>query len=321
MTQHTTPATRATVRIGDRTLGPGHPAFLIAEIGINHNGSLELAKRLVDLSADAGADCVKFQMRDMKALYRQGDGSSAGEDLGPQYTLDLLSKFSLTNAELFEAFDHARARGVEVMCTPWDRPSVDALVGYGLPALKIASADLTNHDLVSYAAATGVPLILSTGMSSEEEIVETARLVRESGTPFVMLHCQSTYPAPFKDVNLRYMARIGELAACPVGYSGHERGFHVPLAAVALGAAILASALPDSSGRPAAPPAASPSAWATPRCAPAGRRTGWSPTSICSTSRPRSSTRRDGSPCSACCARYARTETSPWWCAATTSSR
>lgn len=239
MTQHTTPATRATVRIGDRTLGPGHPAFLIAEIGINHNGSLELAKRLVDVSADAGADCVKFQMRDMKALYRQGDGSSAGEDLGPQYTLDLLSKFSLTNAELFEAFDHARARGVEVMCTPWDRPSVDALVGYGLPALKIASADLTNHDLVSYAAATGVPLILSTGMSSEEEIVETARLVRESGTPFVMLHCQSTYPAPFKDVNLRYMARIGELAGCLVGYSGHERGFHVPLAAVALGASVI----------------------------------------------------------------------------------
>lgn len=239
MTQHTTPATRATVRIGDRTLGPGHPAFLIAEIGINHNGSLDLAKRLVDVSADAGADCVKFQMRDMKALYRQGDGSSAGEDLGPQYTLDLLSKFSLTNDELFEAFDHARARGIEVMCTPWDRPSVDALVGYGLPALKIASADLTNHDLVSYAAATGVPLILSTGMSSEEEIVETARLVRESGTPFVMLHCQSTYPAPFKDVNLRYMARIGELAGCLVGYSGHERGFHVPLAAVALGASVI----------------------------------------------------------------------------------
>ena len=131
------------------------------------------------------------------------------------------------------------ARGVEVMCTPWDRPSVDALVGYGLPALKIASADLTNHDLVSYAAATGVPLILSTGMSSEEEIVETARLVRESGTPFVMLHCQSTYPAPFKDVNLRYMARIGELAGCLVGYSGHERGFHVPLAAVALGASVI----------------------------------------------------------------------------------
>ena len=221
MTDQTTPVTGTTVRIGERTIGPGQPAFLIAEIGINHNGSLELAKRLVDLSADAGADCVKFQMRDMKALYRQGDGSRAGEDLGPQYTLDLLSKFSLTNDELFEAFDHARARGVEVMCTPWDRPSVDALVGYGLPALKIASADLTNHDLVSYAAATGVPLILSTGMSSEEEIVETARLVRESGTPFVMLHCQSTYPAPFKDVNLRYMARIGELAGCPVGYSGH----------------------------------------------------------------------------------------------------
>ena len=141
MTEQTTSTAGTPVRVGERTLGPGKPAFLIAEIGINHNGSLELAKRLVDLSADAGADCVKFQMRDMKALYRQGDGSSAGEDLGPQYTLDLLSKFSLTNDELFEAFDHARARGVEVMCTPWDRPSVDALVGYGLPALRVDGND------------------------------------------------------------------------------------------------------------------------------------------------------------------------------------
>lgn len=227
------------LRIGEHVIGEGHASFVIAEIGNNHNGSLELAQRLVDLAADAGADCVKFQMRDMKALYRTADGSSAGEDLGPQYTMNLLTKFSLTNDELFAAFDYARRRGIEVMCTPWDRPSVDALAAYGLPAFKIASADLTNHDLLSYALATSTPLVLSTGMSTEAEIIEAAGLVRRTGTPFAMLHCQSTYPAPFKDVNLAYMDRLAEIADCPVGYSGHERGFHVPVAAVARGARVI----------------------------------------------------------------------------------
>ncbi len=227
------------LRIGEHLIGEGQPAFLIAEIGINHNGSVELAKRLVDLAVDAGADCVKFQMRDLKALYRGEDASSAGEDLGPQYTMDLLSKFSLSNEELFEAFDRARARGIAVMCTPWDRPSVEALAAYGLPALKIASADLTNHDLLTYATTTGLPLVMSTGMSTESEIRESAALVRRTGTPFALLQCQSTYPAPFKDINLRYMDRLAELGDCPVGYSGHERGFHVAVAAVARGAKII----------------------------------------------------------------------------------
>lgn len=228
------------LRIGDRLVGPDHPAFLVAEIGINHNGSVDLAKQLVDLAVEGGADCVKFQMRDMDALYRQGGGgASAGEDLGPQYTLDLLSKMSLTNDELFEVFDHAGRRDVAVMCTPWDPPSVDALVRYGIPALKIASADLTNHALLREAAGHGLPLIASTGMATEAEIRESADVLTAAGAPFALLHCQSTYPAPFKDVNLRYMQRIAELTGVPVGYSGHERGYHVPLAAVALGATII----------------------------------------------------------------------------------
>lgn len=226
--------------IGRRVVGPGHPTFLIAEIGNNHNGSLDLARQLIDFAAEAGVDCVKFQMRDMAALYRQGDASSsAGEDLGAQYTLDLLSKVSLTNDELFAAFDHARQHDIEVMCTPWDSPSIAALVDYGLPALKIASADLTNHELLREAGAHRLPLILSTGMATEAEIRESADVVRATGAGFAMLHCQSTYPAPFKDVNLSYMTRLGQITEVPVGYSGHERGFHVPLAAVALGASII----------------------------------------------------------------------------------
>lgn len=225
-------------QVGRHGVGQGHPSFLIAEIGINHNGSVSLAKELVDLAQTSGADCVKFQLRDMAALYRSGTGSE-GEDLGPQYTLDLLSRFNLSTEQLFEVFDHCRAIDIDIMCTPWDAPSVDALVEYGVPALKIASADLTNHALLTHAAASGTPLVISTGMSTEAEIRESVAVLKRSGTPYALLHCQSTYPAPFKDVNLSYLTRLAELGDCPVGYSGHERGIHVPIAAVALGATII----------------------------------------------------------------------------------
>jgi sialic acid synthase SpsE/sugar phosphate isomerase/epimerase len=226
-------------RIGGHEIGVGQPAYVIAEIGNNHNGSIELAKELVDLASAAGADAVKFQLRDMQSLYRQGSTSTAGEDLGAQYTLDLLRKFSLPAEALYEVFDHARSKGIEIMCTPWDIPSVKALVDYGIAGLKIASADLTNHELIRYAGTQGLPLILSTGMSQESEIIETANLLRELNTSYVLLHCQSTYPAPFKDINLSYMQRLSEIGQSFVGYSGHERGWHVPVAAVAMGARVI----------------------------------------------------------------------------------
>jgi sialic acid synthase SpsE/sugar phosphate isomerase/epimerase len=228
------------LRIGRHEIGPGHPAFLIAEIGINHNGSIDLAKRLVDLAADSGADAVKFQLRDMDALYRNSGGSTTqAEDLGPQYTMDLLARFSLPADDLFQVFDHARDRDVDVLCTPWDSPSIQALVDYGIPGFKIASADLTNHVLLHDAVSRGVPLIMSTGMSREDEIRESVALLRAGGASFALLQAQSTYPAPFKDVNLAYMDRLAEIGQCIVGYSGHERGFHVPIAAVARGARII----------------------------------------------------------------------------------
>ncbi|ROZ63038.1 acetylneuraminic acid synthetase [Kocuria soli] len=227
----------AELRIGEHAVGPGQPCFVIAEIGNNHNGSVDLARELVDRAAEAGAQAVKFQLRDMGALYRQT--GSAGEDLGVQYTLDLLTKFALPAPDLLPVFDHARDRGLAVMCTPWDSPSVKALADYGVDALKIASADLTNHDLLKDAGSHRLPMVLSTGMSREEEIRESVDLVRSLGVPFALLHCQSTYPAPFKDINLAYMDRLGEIGGCPIGYSGHERGIHVPVAAVARGAKII----------------------------------------------------------------------------------
>ncbi|UFN46570.1 N-acetylneuraminate synthase family protein [Nocardioides okcheonensis] len=227
------------LRIGRHVVAADAPTLLISEIGINHQGDVSLAKRLVDLSVEAGADVVKFQLRDMESVYRQGSSGSGGEDLGPQYTLDLLAKYNLEADQLFEVFDHCRDVGVDVMCTAWDPVSVDRLVDYGVPSLKVASADMTNHALLRHMAASGTPMVISTGMSTEGEIRETVDVVRSTGVPHAFLHCQSTYPAPFKDVNLAYLTRLAELTQAPVGYSGHERGFHVPVAAVALGARII----------------------------------------------------------------------------------
>lgn len=229
-----------TLQIGRHTVGAGSPALLIAEIGNNHQGDVDLAKRLVELAKDAGADAVKFQLRDLSSLYRQGDfASSDGEDLGPQYTMNLLAKFSLTPEEMIECLDHCKRVDIDAFCTPWDEASLQVLVDYGVPALKIASADLTNHALLRACAQTELPLLVSTGMSTEQEITASIDVLRRSGAQFALLQTQSTYPAPFKDVNLRYMDRLAELGECAVGYSGHERGFHVPVAAVARGAAVI----------------------------------------------------------------------------------
>jgi N-acetylneuraminate synthase len=226
--------------IAGRAIGPDAPAYVIAEIGNNHNGSVELAKQLIDLAAEAGADCAKFQMRDMASLYRNaGDADDASADLGAQYTLDLLSRFQLGDDELVAAFDHCKARGIQPLCTPWDEASLAKLEAYGMPAYKVASADLTNHPLLSAMAATGKVLLCSTGMSSEGEIAEAVALLRRHDAQFVLLHCNSTYPAPFKDINLAYLKRLERISGGVVGYSGHERGISVAIAAVAMGAKVI----------------------------------------------------------------------------------
>ena len=228
------------IRIGDRIVDEERPAFVIAEIGNNHNGSLDEALQLIDLAAEAGADCAKFQMRDMSVLYGdEVEGDDSSENLGAQYTLDLLRRFQLSDEALFTAFDHCRARGLVPLCTPWDASSVDKLEQYGLPAYKVASADLTNHDLLRHLARAGKPLICSTGMSTEAEVRQSIELLQRCGAQFVLLHCNSTYPTPFKDVRLAYMDRLREAGNCLVGYSGHERDIFVPVAAAARGAVVI----------------------------------------------------------------------------------
>ena len=228
------------LKIGEFELSTTGPVFVIAEIGNNHNGDPALARQLVDHAVMAGANCAKFQIRHMATLYRTtAANASADEDLGAQYVLDLLAKYQLTDAQLFEIFDYCKASGIEPLCTPWDLSSLATLESYGMAAYKVASADLTNHELLLAMARTGKPLLVSTGMSTEEEIIQAVDLLTARGAPFVLLHCNSTYPAPFADINLNYMERLKEISGRLVGYSGHERGYHVALAAVALGARVI----------------------------------------------------------------------------------
>lgn len=228
------------IQIGDFLISDDEPTFIIAEVGNNHNGDIRLAKELVDLAIQANADCVKFQMRDLSSLYsNQGKVGEATYDIGSQYTLDILNKFQLSNDELFQVFDYCTSKGILPLCTPWDLVSLSALEEYGLKAYKVASADFTNFEMLEGLAKTGKPLICSTGMSTEAEIKGSIELLRHLGQSFALLHCNSTYPTPFKDVNLSYLSHLKELAGTVVGYSGHERGFAVPLAAVALGARII----------------------------------------------------------------------------------
>ncbi|WP_265533175.1 N-acetylneuraminate synthase family protein [Pseudomonas saponiphila] len=216
---------------GDRT-------FVIAEVGNNHNGSLALAKQLVDASIEAGADCVKFQLRNREALYRRKADGSRAEDLGVEYIQDLLDKVELNVDEHRQIRAYCAEKGISYICTPWDEPSVDVLAGFDVPALKIASADLCNPYLIAKAATLGKPLILSTGMSLEHEIERAILQLRGLGVPFALLHCNSTYPAPESDIQLGYLARLRELHGL-IGYSGHERGTAISIAAVALGAKLI----------------------------------------------------------------------------------
>jgi N-acetylneuraminate synthase len=212
--------------------------FVIAEIGNNHNGSFERATQMVDLAVEMGADCAKFQMRQLDEVYRQRTLRKDGEDLGTEYVLDLLRRFELPVQQHQQLADYCAGKGILYLCTPWDQRSVDVLEGLKMPAYKVASADLTNLPLLDKLCSTGKPLILSTGMSLREEVQITVDFLNKRKAAFVLLHCNSTYPAPLHDIHLRWMEKLREIHPL-VGYSGHERGTAVTLAAVALGACIV----------------------------------------------------------------------------------
>lgn len=225
------------ISIANFEIGAGR-VFVIAEIGNNHNGSFERAKEMVDLAAEMGADCAKFQMRQLDEVYRQRTLRKDGEDLGTEYVLDLLRRFELSVEQHRELAAYCAAKGILYLCTPWDKNSVDRLESLGVPAYKVASADLTNLPLLEKLCATDKPLILSTGMSLRDEVQITVDFLNKRKAAFVLLHCNSTYPAPLHDIHLRWMERLKEIHPL-VGYSGHERGIAVTLAAAGLGACVI----------------------------------------------------------------------------------
>ena len=199
-----------------------------------------LGKQLIEKSKESGANCAKFQMRDLKSLYRDtGSAHGKGEDLGAQYTINLLNRFELKTQEMIKLFEYCKEVGIIPLCTPWDQKSYETLQDYGMDAYKIASADMTNLPFLQTLAEAHKPLLMSTGMSTEDEIVTSANYLKRTGCPFVLLHCNSTYPPPLKDIHLRYLEKLKEIGGGIVGYSGHERGICVPVAAVTLGAKVI----------------------------------------------------------------------------------
>ena len=231
------------LEISGRRIGPGEPCFVIAEAGVNHNGSLDLARQLVDAAHAAGADAVKFQTFKAarlvtaaapKAAYQQAN-TDAGES-----QLAMLQRLELSEADHRALLAHCGTRGIQFISTPFDEASADLLAALDVPLFKLPSGELTNLPYLAHLARLGRPLIVSTGMSYLSEVEAAVRCFEANGNPPVaLLHCVSNYPAAPCDVNLRAMATLGSAFGVPIGYSDHTPGNEVTLAAVALGACII----------------------------------------------------------------------------------
>lgn len=231
------------VTIAGRTIGPGAPCFVIAEAGVNHNGSLEMAKQLIDAAHAAGADAVKFQTfrsekvvspAAAKAKYQVETTGESGAQL------EMIRRLELPAEAFRELAAYCRERGILFLSTPFDPESADLLDGVGVPAFKVASGEITNWPFLEHIARKGKPMIVSTGMSEMDEVKSALDVVRRAGNPqLVLLHCVSCYPTEPKSVNLRAIETMAEQFQVPVGFSDHTLGVEVALAAVALGACVL----------------------------------------------------------------------------------
>ncbi|MDP3949301.1 N-acetylneuraminate synthase family protein [Microbacterium sp.] len=225
-----------TVSIGSRVIGGGRPAYVIAEIGLNHNGDVDIAKRLIDVAADAGADAVKFQKRTPEISTPEHMRDVPRETpWGTMTYLDYRRRVEFGEDEYVEVGDHATLRGLDWFASPWDVPSVAFLEKLNVVAHKVASASVTDLELLTALRETGKPIILSSGMSTIEQI---DRALETLGTDrVVLMHATSTYPMEPEEANLRVITTLRDrYPGVPIGYSGHERGLQISLAAVALGA-------------------------------------------------------------------------------------
>lgn len=232
------------VRINQRVVGVGHPCFIIAEAGVNHNGDIDLAHRLIDAAAEAGADAVKFQSFVTEELITP-EAPKAGYQVettgepGSQYKM--LKPLELSADEQAELKAHCEQVGILYLCTPYENTSVDMLDRMDVVAFKIASTDITNIPFLRYIAEKGRPVILSTGMSTLGEVEQAVNTLRAKGLDgkIVMLHCTAEYPAPVSETNLRAILTMQLAFGCPVGFSDHTPGIGASPWAVAVGACMI----------------------------------------------------------------------------------
>jgi N-acetylneuraminate synthase/N,N'-diacetyllegionaminate synthase len=226
-----------------REVGDGRPVFVVAEIGVNHNGDVELARRLVDAAVEANADAVKFQTFRSEALATRDAGKASYqlETTGSgESAREMLARLELGPAQHADLQAHCAARGILFFSTPFDEASADTLDALGVPLFKVPSGEITNLGLLRHVAAKRKPVIVSTGMATLGEVAEAVDAIRGAGDPpLVLLHCLSAYPAPPAEVNLRAMATLRAAFDCPVGFSDHTLGIEVAVAAAALGAAVI----------------------------------------------------------------------------------
>ncbi|MEO8093925.1 MAG: N-acetylneuraminate synthase family protein [Pseudolysinimonas sp.] len=225
--------------IGSNSIGSAQPVYVIAEIGLNHNGDVEIAKQLIDVAAMAGCQAVKFQKRTPEISTPEHMKSTPRDTpWGTMTYLDYRYRVEFDREQYVEIGDYATLRGLDWFASPWDVPSVAFLEDLNVVAHKVASASVTDIELLEALAATGKPIILSTGMSTIEQI---DRAVDILGTDnLIVLHATSTYPLPPEEANLRMITTLaGRYSGVPIGYSGHERGLQISLAAVALGATVV----------------------------------------------------------------------------------
>jgi sialic acid synthase SpsE len=231
----------ATVSIGSRAVGRGEPCYVIAEAGANHDRDLDVARRLIDVAADAGADAVKFQTYSGRTLYstKTPRFEYLGE-LGSKPVHELLDEVALPRDWQPLLAAHCQDVGIEFLSSPFDRDAVDELDALDVAAFKIASFELVDLPLIEYAASKGRPLILSTGMATLAEIEEAIDVAVAAGAPGIcLLQCASLYPAPPSVMNLRAMTTMAAAFGAPVGLSDHTLGIHVASAGIALGASLL----------------------------------------------------------------------------------
>lgn len=226
------------VLIGNKKVGDGQPCFIIAEIGINHNGDIDIAKKLITLAAGSGCDAVKFQKRNPEICVPLSQRNLIRETPWGNITyFDYRKKIEFGIEEYVEIDKFCKEVNILWFASAWDIDSVDFIQKFNIPCFKVPSAKLTDDDLLRYTRKQGRPIILSTGMSSLEQLDHAIDILGKKD--LILLHCCSAYPADYSDLNLRLIPYLKERYCVPVGYSGHETGLPSTIAAVALGACVV----------------------------------------------------------------------------------